>query len=389
MEGIEMFESFSIIVLQQYWWIIVSLLAGFLVFLTFIQGGQTLLYKLGKTESEQKILINTFGRKWEFTFTTLVTFGGAFFASFPLFYSTSFGGAYWVWIAILLCFVIQAVSYEYRNKPANLLGNRTYDTFLIINGVLGTVLLGSAVATFFTGSEFTVNKDNISNLSNPVISQWQTPYHGLEALIDFQNLSLGIAVFYLARVLALLYVMANVADKNIFARAKHCLLFNTIFFLAFFLFFFIRLMLIDGFSYDSSTGIIFIEANKYWYNILEMPVNTVLLGIGVLSLLFGIIKSIFWEYTNGIWFAGIGTVLVVFSLFLLAGFNHTAYYPSTWDLQSSLTIENSSSSRFTLSVMSYVSLSVPFVFLYLFYAWRVMNKKKIDLEEIEHDKHSY
>lgn len=384
-----MFESLSLLALQQYWWIIVSVLAGLLVFLTFIQGGQTLLFTLGKTETEQKILINTFGRKWEFTFTTLVTFGGAFFASFPLFYSTSFGGAYWVWMAILFSFVIQAVSYEFRSKPANFLGRNTYDTFLIINGVVGTILLGTAVSTFFTGSEFSMDKSNITLISNPVISQWQTPWHGLEAALNIQNLALGLAVFFLARVQGALYVMSSVADKNIFTRAKRQVWINAIPFLAFILFFLIRLMFLDGFAYNASTGIVQMEAHKYWHNLLAMPLNSLLLLAGLVLVLFGLFRAIFTQYSKGIWFTGSGSILVVISLFILAGFNQTAFYPSVWDLQSSLTIENSSSSHFTLSVMSYVSLAVPFVFLYIFYAWRAMNKKKIDAEEVENDGHAY
>ncbi len=384
-----MFETLSYFSLQQYWWIIISLLAGILVFLTFVQGGQSLIYTLGKTETEQKVIINSLGRKWEFTFTTLVTFGGAFFASFPLFYSTSFGGAYWVWMAILFCFVIQAVAYEFRTKPSNFLGRKTYEAFLIANGFLGTILLGTAIGTFFTGSEFSVNKNNLTLISNPVISQWESPWRGLEALMNIQNIALGLAVFFLARVLGLLYIMNNLSDKNIFDRAKCNLWFNAVPFLAFFLFFLIRLMFIDGFSYDPVNHFVTMEASKYFNNLLQMPVNTSILLTGIAGVLFGIIRTLYHPYTRGIWFAGAGTILTVFSLFILAGFNHTAYYPSTYDLQSSLTIENSSSSRFTLTVMSYLSLAVPFVILYIFYAWRAMNSTKIDADELEKDHHSY
>jgi cytochrome d ubiquinol oxidase subunit II len=384
-----MFGSLSLLELQQYWWIIISLLAGILIFLTFVQGGQTMIFCLGKNDTEQKVIINSLGRKWEFTFTTLVTFGGAFFASFPLFYSTSFGGAYWVWMAILFCFIIQAVSYEYRTKPANFLGKKTYDIFLFINGFLGTLLLGTAVGTFFTGSQFSVEKANLTSSINPVISQWQSPWRGLEAVANIQNLALGLTIFFLARTLGLLYFMNNISDKNIFSRAKAKLWYSAIPFTAFFLFFMIRLMFLDGYDYDPDTKIVSLVHGKYLQNIIEMPVNTVLLLLGVASVLFGIIRSLLIPNTKGIWFAGAGTIVTVFCLFILAGFNHTAFYPSTFDPQSSLTIENSSSSHFTLTVMSYVSLAVPFVAFYVFYAWRVMNKTRIDAEELEHDHHAY
>ncbi len=387
-----MFENLSLIALQQYWWIIISLLAAILVFLMFVQGGQTLLYTLGKTEVERKMLVNALGRKWEFTFTTLVTFGGAFFASFPLFYSTSFGGAYWVWMAILFSFVIQAIAYEYRTKPDNFLGQRTYETFLFINGALGTILIGTAVATFFTGSGFKVDKMNLTDIISdklPVISTWEGPAHGLEAVLNFQNVALGLAVFFLARVLGILYFMNTIESTDIFARSKKHLLYNTIPFLVFFLFFVIRLLFIDGFAVDPTTKVVSMEAYKYLHNLLAMPVVMILFLIGVVLVLFGILKSIIKESTNGIWFAGLGTVITVFALFLLAGFNNTAYYPSTADLQSSLTIENSSSSHFTLTAMSYVSLMVPFVLAYIFYTWRIINNKKIDAAEMEGDSHSY
>ncbi|HRY34214.1 MAG TPA: cytochrome d ubiquinol oxidase subunit II [Bacteroidales bacterium] len=384
-----MFETLSHLALQQYWWVIVSLLAGLLVFLLFVQGGQTLIYILGKTETEQKLIVNSLGRKWEFTFTTLVTFGGAFFASFPLFYSTSFGGAYWVWIAILFCFIVQAVSYEFRSKPSNFLGRKTYDVFLFINGLLGTLLLGTAVSTFFTGSMFSVNKLNITTLSNPVISAWETPWHGLEAALNIQNLALGLAIFFLARVLGILYIINNIGDKNIFARARKNLWYNAIPFLVFFLFWLIRLLFLDGYAYDPATKNVFMEEHKYLNNFLQMPLNTVIFLIGVLGVLWGTGKSLFSEWTKGIWCAGGGTVLTVFALFLLAGFNHTAFYPSSFDLQSSLTIENSSSSKYTLTVMSYVSLLVPFVIAYIFWAWRSINRKRIDAAELEQEHHAY
>jgi cytochrome bd ubiquinol oxidase subunit II len=393
-----MFENLSHLALQEYWWVIVSLLGALLVFLLFVQGGQTLIYKLAKTPDEKNILINSLGRKWEFTFTTLVTFGGAFFASFPLFYSTSFGGAYWVWIAILFAFVIQAVSYEYRRKPNNFLGEKTFDWFLFLNGLLGTVLLGAAVSTFFTGSQFSVDKMNLLNLTSgkmPVISSWQTPYHGLEAvwttahLAFLQNLALGLAVFFLSRVLAILYFQRNIDHTEIIERTRKTMLINSGLFLFFFLFWLIRLMVIDGFAVNPETKEVTMEPFKYLHNLIERPIILIILLLGVVLVLFGLFKSIVKKKDNGIWFSGPGTVLTVWALFFIAGFNHTAYYPSTFDLQSSLTIENSSSSHFTLTAMSYVSLLVPFVLAYIVYAWRKMDKTKITASEIAEDNHSY
>jgi len=386
-----MFETLSLHALQQYWYMIVSLLGALLVFLMFVQGGQTLIVNLGKTASEKKILINSLGRKWEFTFTTLVTFGGAFFASFPLFYSTSFGGAYWVWLAILFCFIIQAVSYEFRSKPNNFLGQKTYDVFLFLNGALGTILIGAAVSTFFTGSQFSVTKENLTDLMNPVISRWQGPAHGLEAVLNWHNVALGLAVFFLARILGVLYFMNTVADSAILGRTKKHLIMNTVPFLVFFLAYVVALILGKGFSVDAN-GTVSMESFKYLHNLLAMPVVLILFLIGVLLVLWGIIVPI-WKFekcaSKGIWFAGIGTVLTVFSLLLLAGFNNTAFYPSTYDLQSSLTIMNSSSSHYTLTAMSYVSLLVPFVLAYIWYAWYSMNKKKIDAVEMETEEHTY
>jgi len=377
------------ILLQQYWWFIVSLLGSLLVFLLFVQGGQTLIYKLGKNETERTMLVNALGRKWEFTFTTLVTFGGAFFASFPLFYSTSFGGAYWVWIAILFCFIVQAISYEYRTKPNNFLGQRTYEAFLFVNGLLGTILLGTAVATFFTGSMFSVEKMNLTNIANPIISSWKTPWHGLEAAINFHNLSLGLAVFFLARILAILYFMNSIASESIFERAKKQLLYNTIPFLVFFLTFVVWLILRDGFAVNPSNGQVSMESFKYLHNLIAMPVVLIAFLVGVVLVLWGIWKSLASNYTKGIWFSGIGTVLTVLSLFLIAGYNNTAYYPSTFNLQSSLTIYNSSSSKFTLTVMSFVSLLVPFVLAYIWYSWKSINSKKIDEDEMKNEGHVY
>lgn len=377
-----MFETLSHIALQQYWWIIVSLLGSILVFLMFVQGGQTLLGNLGKNDTERTILVNSLGRKWEFTFTTLVTFGGAFFASFPLFYASSFGGAYWVWIIILFAFIIQAVSYEFRSKAGNFLGKKTYDAFLFINGLLGTILIGTAVGTFFTGSLFSINPFNQVT--------WEGPARGLEAALNIQNLSLGLAVFFLSRVLATLYFMNNVDEDTIFTRSKRHLLMNTLPFLVFFLFFLVRLMFIKGFAYDPDTGVVSMEKYKYLHNFLDMPVVLIMLLIGVVGVLTGIGTSLLAKkYTKGIWFAGAGTILTVFSLFLVAGLNHTAFYPSSFDLQSSLTIENASSSKFTLTAMSYVSLMVPFVIAYISYAWWAMNRKKIDREELKTEDHLY
>jgi len=377
-----MFENLSHLALQQYWWIINSLLGSFLVFLMFVQGGQTLIYRIGKSEMERTMVINALGRKWEFTFTTLVTFGGAMFASFPLFYSTSFGGAYWVWMAILFCFIIQAVAYEFRSKPGNVWGAKTFESFLFINGLLGTILLGTAVGTFFNGAGFTVNDWNQSG--------WATPYGGLEAVANWHNVALGLTVFFLARVLGSLYFMNSIDEDRIFSRSKKQLLISGIPFLIVFLAFIIRLMVMDGFAADPKTGIVSMEAYKYLHNLLAMPLVAVLLLVGVAGVLFGLVKSYFAEkYTKGIWFAGSGTVLVVFSLFILAGFNNTSFYPSLADLQSSLTIQNASSSHYTLTAMSYVSLMVPFVFAYIFWAWRAINNKKIDAEEIEAEDHLY
>lgn len=379
------------ILLQQYWWFLVSLLGALLVFLLFVQGGQSLLFSIGKTELEQKMLLNSTGRKWEFTFTTLVTFGGAFFASFPLFYSTSFGGAYWVWMLILLCFVIQAVSYEYQAKKGNLLGKKTYQVFLILNGVLGPILLGTAVATFFNGAEFTVNKAQLTDVAMPVISTWNNPLHGLEAAFVIWNVCLGLAVFFLARVQALLYFINNINDKDITARCRKRLIPETALFLVFFLIFLIRLLLVDGFAVNPDSGEIFMQPYKYFMNLIEMPAVLVVLLSGVVLVLFGIIKTILSAtWRKGIWFAGVGTVLTVLALLLCAGWNNTAYYPSITDLQSSLTIQNSSSSPFTLKVMSYVSILVPFVLAYIFYAWRALDLHKIDTEEMEEkDGHTY
>ncbi|WP_282126124.1 cytochrome d ubiquinol oxidase subunit II [Marinifilum flexuosum] len=377
-----MFENLSHLALQQYWWVIDSLLGSILVFLMFVQGGQTLIYRLGKSDEERTLLINALGRKWEFTFTTLVTFGGAMFASFPLFYSTSFGGAYWVWMAILFCFIIQAVAYEFRSKPSNVWGAKTFEVFLFINGLLGTILIGTAVGTFFNGAEFTVNELNQS--------KWATPYGGLEAVLNLHNVALGLTVFLLARLLGSLYFMNNIEHEAIFNRSRKQLLYCGIPFLVVFLFFAIRLLVMDGFAVDAETGTVSVEAYKYLHNFLAMPLVLILFLVGVVLVLFGLIKSYLAEkYTKGIWFTGGGTILVVFALFLLAGCNHTAFYPSNADLQSSLTIQNASASHYTLTAMSYVSLMVPFVIAYIVWAWRAINNKKLDLEELRNEDHLY
>lgn len=375
-------DTSTYIALQHYWWFLISLLGALLVFLLFVQGGQSLLFSLGKTELQQKMMLNSTGRKWEFTFTTLVTFGGAFFASFPLFYSTSFGGAYWVWMLILICFVIQAVSYEYQAKKGNLLGKRTYQVFLIINGVAGPILLGTAVGTFFNGAEFIVNKNQLTDVAMPVISIWANPWHGLEAALVFWNLCLGLAVFFLSRVLALLYFINNIDDKVLTDRCRKRLIPETALFLVFFLTFLIHTLLQKGFAVNPETQEIFMQPYKYFLNLIEMPAVLVVLLVGVAGVLSGILKTIFSTgWRKGIWFAGGGTVLTVLALLLCAGWNHTAYYPSIADLQSSLTIANSSSSPFTLKVMSYVSILVPFVIGYIFYAWRSLDLHKIDSKE--------
>ena len=378
------------IFLQHYWWFVVSLLGALLVFLLFVQGGNSLLFCLGKTEEQKKMMINSTGRKWEFTFTTLVTFGGAFFASFPLFYSTSFGGAYWLWMIILFSFVLQAVSYEFQSKAGNLLGKTTYRTFLVINGVVGPVLLGGAVATFFTGSNFYINKGNIADAAMPVISQWANGWHGLDALLNPWNVVLGLAVFFLARILGALYFINNINEDDLVKRCRRALWGNTALFLVFFLAFVIRTLLADGYAVRPETGEVFMEPYKYLTNFLQMPVVLLVFLVGVVAVLWGIIRTL-WKpaFDKGIWFAGAGTVLTVLALLLVAGYNNTAYYPSTHDLQSSLTLANSCSSQFTLKVMAYVSILVPFVLAYIFYAWRSIDNRKIDAKELEEGGHAY
>ncbi|MDE7148980.1 MAG: cytochrome d ubiquinol oxidase subunit II [Bacteroidales bacterium] len=376
--------------LQHYWWFLVSLLGGILVFLLFVQGSNSLLLCVGSTPEERKLMVNATGRKWEFTFTTLVTFGGAFFASFPLFYSTSFGGAYWLWMIILFTFVLQAVSYEFQSKAGNLLGQKTYQVFLVINGVVGPLLLGGAVATFFTGSGFHIAKGQLTDTMMPVISRWGSAAHGLEALLNPWNVVLGLAVFFLARVLGLLYLIRQVRHENLEHRCRKALPVQSLLFVALFVAFVVYLLVKDGFAVDPGTGVVYMEPYKYLHNFLDMPVVAVLFLFGVLAVLWGIGKTVFCKtYRGGIWFAGVGTVVTVLALFLCAGYNGTAYYPSTFDLQSSLTIANSCSSLFTLKVMAYASLLIPFVLAYIVYAWRAIDKKRLTIEELREDEEAY
>lgn len=376
--------------LQHYWWFLVSLLGALLVFLLFVQGGNSLLFTLGKTDLERTMLINSTGRKWEFTFTTLVTFGGAFFASFPLFYSTSFGGAYWVWMIILFTFVLQAVSYEFQSKLGNLLGKKTYQGFLILNGVVGPILLGAAVATFFNGSNFVVDKGNLTDDFMPVISHWANGSLGFDAFLDPWNYVLGLAVFFLARILGGLYFINNIDYPELVTRCRRQVLTDTVPFLIFFLAFVAHVLLKKGLALDPTTNL-FVEVEyKYLQNFLDMPAVLVLFLVGVVLVLFGVLKSIFSKvFVRGIWFAGVGTVLTVLALFLVAGYNNTSYYPSAYDIQSSLTIANSSSSYFTLKAMAYVSLIIPFVLAYIYFAWRAIDKKSITIEEMKSDDHVY
>lgn len=374
------------IFLQHYWWLIVSLLGALLVFLMFVQGANSLLFSLGATEEERRMIVNSTGRKWELTFTTLVTFGGAFFASFPLFYSTSFGGAYWLWMIILFSFVLQAVSYEFQSKHGNILGTKAYRWFLIINGMAGPFLLGCAVATFFNGSNFVVSKMNITDGMQPVISSWANASHGLDALLDPWNLVLGLAVFFLARVLGILYVMNNVDDENIRCRGSVRLIGCAVPFLILFVAFLVRTLLKDGYAVSASTGEVYMQPMKYLGNLADMWYVAAVLAVGVVMVLYAIVRTVVSKtFVRGIWAGGAGTVLVVLSLLLCAGWNDTAYYPSNADLQSSLTIANSCSSEFTLRTMTYVSFLVPFVLAYIAAVWRKMDRKSIDRDEMRSD----
>lgn len=371
----------SYLFLQSYWWVIISLLAALLVFLMFVQGGQSMIFTLPDNETRKTMIVNALGRKWEFTFTTLVTFGGAFFAAFPLFYASSFGGAYWVWIAILFSFIVQAIAYEYRSKPANVFGKKTFDIFLFMNGALGPFLIGTAVGTFFTGSQFSLNSMN--NV------QWANGWHGLEALINGRNLALGLAVLFLSRVNGLLYIINSVDDSELASKSSRKLIVNSVSFLVFFLFFLVTLLISSGYAADRETGLISMEKYKYLNNLLQMPLALILFLAGVASVLYGIVKGIFKAGRMAVWFTGSGTVLAVFSLFLLAGFNGTSFYPSSFDLQSSLTIYNASSSQFTLKTMMFVSFIIPFVIAYIWYAWKSINRKQITEEEMMEDGHVY
>ena len=376
--------------LQHYWCFIVSLLGAILVFLLFVQGANSVARSLGYTDEGRRLVYNSTGRKWEFTFTTLVTFGGAFFASFPLFYSTSFGGAYWLWMLILFTFVLQAVSYEFQNKIGNILGPRTFQFFLTLNGIVGPLLLGGAVATFFEGSNFIVEKNNMIDIGamTPIISRWANASHGLDALLNPWVLVFGFAVVFLARTLGILYMMNNVDDEDIRSRGSVRLIGAVVPFLVLFVAYLVHLLLKDGYAFNAD-GIVYMEPYKYLNNFLDMWYLTILLLIGVVLVLFGIGKTIMDKnYNAGIWPAGIGTVLTVLALLLSCAWNNTAYYPSTADLQSSLTLQNSCSSEFTLRTMFYVSLLVPFVLAYIVYCWRAIDKKKLTKEEIQTD-HAY
>lgn len=374
------FEALELLTLQKYWWIMVSLLGGLFVFIMFVQGGQTLMDKLSDNEIEKTMLINSIGRKWELGFTTLVLFGGALFAAFPLFYATSFGGAYWVWLAILFCFIIQAVSYEYRSKPNNLLGQKTYEMFLKINGNIGTFLLGVAISTFFSGSEFIIDSNNFVN--------WQNPLRGLEALQNPYNYLLGLALVFLAKISGALYFINNINHEKIRQKAINSIKINMIFFLVFFLGFMTWILTKDG--YATSNGIINIEKFKYFQNFIDMPIVLTMFLLGVTMVIIAVFITIKFKKTCCIKTAGLGIVLTVMAVLLNVGLNNTSYYPSTSDLQSSLTIMNSSGSHYTLTTMSYASLMVPFVLAYITYAWYSMDKVKITKEEIEsNDSHNY
>lgn len=375
--------------LQQYWWFIVSLLGGILVFLLFVQGGNALILSAGRSEDERALIVNSTGRKWELTFTTLVTFGGAFFASFPLFYSTSFGGAYWLWVLILISFVFQAVSYEFQTKAGNLLGKNTFRIFLVINGVAGPFLIGMAVATFFTGSDFMVNKNAVGDSLAPVISTWGNGWHGLEAFGNIWNICLGLAVFFLAMVQGALYMINNIDDENIVLKLRLRLWMSSFCFLILFVAFLVHICVAPGFAVGAD-GTVYMEKSKYLHNFLQMPAVLAVFLAGVVLVLYGIVRTLASrKYRKGIWFTGPGAVLAVLGLFLVAGYNGTAYYPSVTDLQSSLTITNSCSSQFTLKTMTIVSFIIPFVLAYIVYAWRKMDKESLTIKELDNTTDKY
>lgn len=376
-----MFENLSYLTLQQYWWFLIALLGALFVFMNFVQGGQTLLFTTAKNDLERDLIVNSLGRKWELGFTSLVMFGGALFAAFPLFYATSFGGAYYVWMAILFCFIIQAVAYEYRKKPNNLLGTRTYELFMLINGSLGIILIGTALGTLFTGGNFVINDMHLSH--------WTKASYGLEAALNPFNVAFGLMLFFLARVQAALYFLDNIADERLSRRNRIIVRYESMLFLILFLYVLFQILTMTGYSYDPATKIVTPEAHKYLHNFMQMPLVTAIFTAGVLLLLGGMAMGAFSQSSRGIWLSGIGTVLSVTALFLILGYNHTAYYPSLADLQSSLTIENSSGSRFTLTAMAYVSLMVPFVLGYIILVWRAMDKTPLTAEEVEQDPHHY
>jgi cytochrome d ubiquinol oxidase subunit II len=376
-----MFGSLEWSTLQHLWWLIVSVVGALFIFLTFVQGGQTLLLNVPESEDEKSLMINSLGRKWELTFTTLVLFGGAFFASFPLFYASSFGGAYWVWIAILFTFIIQAVSYEFRTKPGNFLGQKTFERFMFINGSIGILLIGAAVGTFFTGSAFTLNEYNLV--------QWEHPLRGLEAAFSLFNLSLGLFLVFLARTLGALYLSNNLDEAGLVQRLKNSAGNNFVCALPFLVYVLVRLVTMDGYALNPADGSIFIEPNKYLHNLVEMPLTLILLLAGLVLVIIGVILNYFTESVRGIWPAGLGTVLTVLAIFFLAGYNNTAFYPSRVDLNSSLTIFNASSSHYTLTMMSYIALIIPFVLGYIIWVWRQMDSRKLSLMEVVSDKKSY
>ena len=369
--------------LQQYWWFLIALLGGLLVFLLFVQGGNALIFLAGKNEDQRQLIVNSTGRKWELTFTTLVTFGGAFFASFPLFYSTSFGGAYWVWILILITFVFQAVSYEFQSKAGNILGKNAFRTFLTLNGCLAPLLIGTAVGTFFTGSDFMVKKSAVGDIASPVISRWANEWHGLEAVANPFNVEFGLMVMFLAVCLGALYMINNIDDKELGISLRRSLLICFGGFLLMLVLVLIHFITMEGFSVDAD-GVVSMEKGKYFHNLVQMPVVLIMFLIGAVLLVTGVVMTLVKkEFNRGIWIAGPGTVLAVMAIFMIAGYNGTAYYPSTADIQSSLTLSNSCSSEFTLKTMAIVSLIIPFVVAYIAYFWRQMDKKSLTKEELE------
>lgn len=369
--------------LQHYWWFLIALLGGILVFLLFVQGGNALIFLAGKSEAERQLIVNSTGRKWELTFTTLVTFGGAFFASFPLFYSTSFGGAYWVWVLILVTFVLQAVSYEFQSKAGNLLGKTAFRLFLTLNGCLAPLLIGTAVGTFFTGSDFYVDKNAVSDIASPVISRWGSAWHGLEAVANPFNVEFGLMVLFLTITLGALYLINNIDSERLAAELRRVLVVVFALFLVMFLVVVYHLITMEGFAVDA-TGAVVMEQGKYLHNLLAMPAVLVLLLVGALMLVVGVVATLVRKnFTRGIWLAGPGTVFAVMALFMIVGYNNTAYYPSTADINASLTIANSSSSEFTLRTMAIVSLIIPFVLAYIAYFWRQMDKRSLTTEELE------